>query len=168
MTFLHPSQARLVTRTFRGPARLRGATGTGKTSVALHRAARLARQGFAPMLYATDSKTLPGIFRELFKGLAPGAADHVEFDNIYGWAAACWGRVGWRRRSTGRPWLGRSTRHGSGGRRDRAGDAANAEEVLAGEISGVKGGGLRVFDDYAKRLRVGRNVAINLAQRERC
>src|SRR5690625_182074 len=43
MTFLHPSQAKLVRRNFNGPARIRGAAGTGKTVVGLHRAAYLAR-----------------------------------------------------------------------------------------------------------------------------
>jgi hypothetical protein len=41
MAFLHPDQARIVRRTFTGPGRIRGAAGTGKTVVALHRAAYL-------------------------------------------------------------------------------------------------------------------------------
>ena len=43
MTFLHPTQAALVRRSFNGPARIRGDAGTGKTVVGLHRAAYLAR-----------------------------------------------------------------------------------------------------------------------------
>jgi hypothetical protein len=42
--FLHPSQEAIVQRTYSGPARVAGSAGTGKTVVALHRAARLARQ----------------------------------------------------------------------------------------------------------------------------
>ena len=41
--FLHPSQQQLVERDFGGPARVSGSAGTGKTIVALHRAAFLAR-----------------------------------------------------------------------------------------------------------------------------
>lgn len=41
--FLHPAQRALVERTFNGPARVTGSAGTGKTIVALHRAAFLAR-----------------------------------------------------------------------------------------------------------------------------
>ncbi|MBM2812572.1 MAG: helicase [Chloroflexi bacterium] len=41
--FLHPSQRELVERRFGGPARVSGSAGTGKTVVALHRAAFLAR-----------------------------------------------------------------------------------------------------------------------------
>ncbi|MDO5287496.1 MAG: NERD domain-containing protein [Actinomycetia bacterium] len=38
MTYLHPTQARTVCRSFNGPARVRGPAGTGKTVVGLHRA----------------------------------------------------------------------------------------------------------------------------------
>jgi UvrD-like helicase C-terminal domain/AAA domain len=49
--FLHPAQSGVVERTYNGPARTSGSAGTGKTIVALHRAARLARQ-------APDGKVL--------------------------------------------------------------------------------------------------------------
>ena len=42
--FLHPDQRKLVTKTYNGPARVSGSAGTGKTIVALHRAAHLARE----------------------------------------------------------------------------------------------------------------------------
>jgi len=45
ITFLHPSQRALVERDFRGPAKVSGSAGTGKTVVAMHRARHLARQG---------------------------------------------------------------------------------------------------------------------------
>lgn len=41
--FLHPAQRDLVPRHYNGPARVSGSAGTGKTVVALHRAAHLAR-----------------------------------------------------------------------------------------------------------------------------
>ncbi len=41
--FLHPEQRELVERDYNGPARVSGSAGTGKTIVALHRAAYLAR-----------------------------------------------------------------------------------------------------------------------------
>jgi hypothetical protein len=42
--FLHPDQRQLVERDYAGPARVSGSAGTGKTVVALHRAAHLARK----------------------------------------------------------------------------------------------------------------------------
>ena len=57
--FLHPAQRELVERRFGGPARVTGSAGTGKTVVALHRAAHLARQSpDARVLLATFSKSL--------------------------------------------------------------------------------------------------------------
>jgi hypothetical protein len=57
--FLHPAQCELVERRFGGPARVVGSAGTGKTVVALHRAAHLARQSAdARVLVTTFSRRL--------------------------------------------------------------------------------------------------------------
>jgi len=45
MRFLHPSQRELADADFRGPVKVTGSAGTGKTVVAMHRARRLADQG---------------------------------------------------------------------------------------------------------------------------
>ncbi len=57
--FLHPAQEQLVRTAFNGPARVSGSAGTGKTIVALHRAAWLARGNpNARVLLATFSDPL--------------------------------------------------------------------------------------------------------------
>ncbi|MDP2334820.1 MAG: 3'-5' exonuclease [Reyranella sp.] len=57
--FLHPAQEQLVRTAFNGPARVSGSAGTGKTIVALHRAAWLARGNRnARVLLATFSDPL--------------------------------------------------------------------------------------------------------------
>lgn len=57
--YLHPSQRKIVEATYSGPARVVGAAGTGKTVVALHRAARLAQSSpDARVLLATFSQPL--------------------------------------------------------------------------------------------------------------
>jgi len=57
--FLHPAQEQLVRSAFSGPARVAGSAGTGKTIVALHRAAWLARgYGDARVLMTTFSDSL--------------------------------------------------------------------------------------------------------------
>jgi hypothetical protein len=59
IVFLHPTQRSVVERSFNGPARVTGSAGTGKSVVALHRAAWLARQNpKAKILLTTFSKTL--------------------------------------------------------------------------------------------------------------
>ena len=57
--FLHPSQRRVVEQKFSGPARVSGSAGTGKTVVALHRAASvLAKNDNARLLLTTFSSPL--------------------------------------------------------------------------------------------------------------
>lgn len=57
--FLHPEQRQWIERDYNGPARVSGSAGTGKTIVALHRAAYLARQHEdSRMLLTTFSNTL--------------------------------------------------------------------------------------------------------------
>lgn len=57
--FLHPVQRALVERAWKGPARISGSAGTGKTIVALHRAAHIARRDpAARVLLTTFSKPL--------------------------------------------------------------------------------------------------------------
>ena len=72
--FLHPAQQGVVERSFAGPARTSGSAGTGKTVVALHRAARLARR--APdgrVLLTTFSQPLANaLARKLPVLLGPG------------------------------------------------------------------------------------------------
>ena len=55
--FLHPAQRSVVDRSYSGPARASGSAGTGKTVVALHRAARFARHG-------SDSRVLLTTFSQ--------------------------------------------------------------------------------------------------------
>ena len=57
--FLHPSQRAIVEREFNGPARVSGSAGTGKTVVALHRAAQLLKgDSKARVLLTTFSSPL--------------------------------------------------------------------------------------------------------------
>jgi len=91
MLFLHPDQRTVVDRRFNGPARVRGSAGTGKTVVALHRAASLAHRfsrdpdeatGPAPVLFTTYIKTLPPLFEHLYSRLPNALPDAVEFIHI--------------------------------------------------------------------------------------
>jgi hypothetical protein len=67
--FLHPAQRQMVERNYNGPARVSGSAGTGKTVVALHRAAQLARRDEdARILLSTFSDTLANVLRnQLFR-----------------------------------------------------------------------------------------------------
>ena len=86
MIFLHPDQVKLVERPFSGPARIRGAAGTGKTVVALHRAKHLADTYQQRVLFTTYVTNLPPVFEELYRRLSPNTSDSVEFINLHKWA----------------------------------------------------------------------------------
>ena len=85
MTWLHPLQAKQVSRTFNGPARIRGGAGTGKTVLALHRAKYLAAHG-RRVLFTSYLKTLPPVSQALFARLAPAQRHLVQFASVHAFA----------------------------------------------------------------------------------
>ncbi|MBV7380584.1 3'-5' exonuclease [Maritimibacter dapengensis] len=70
--FLHPAQREFVDRDFNGPARVIGSAGTGKTVVALHRAARLAKDPDARVLLTTFNRRLARALNEKVPLVANG------------------------------------------------------------------------------------------------
>ena len=65
MIYLHPSQVGAARRPVRGPSRVRGAAGTGKTVVALHRARFIADQTGGDVLLTTFINNLPKVWMNL-------------------------------------------------------------------------------------------------------
>ena len=84
--FLHPAQRKVVERSFRGPARVSGSAGTGKTIVALHRAVHLARaHPDARVLLTTFSTALADALRtRLIRLVAnePKIAERLEVGSL--------------------------------------------------------------------------------------
>jgi superfamily I DNA/RNA helicase len=70
--FLHPSQRKLVQRTWNGPVLVRGGAGTGKTVVALHRARWL-----ADMLIRRNDPTGKVLFTTFTSNLAADVASNL-------------------------------------------------------------------------------------------
>ncbi|RAL21425.1 UvrD-helicase domain-containing protein [Thermoflavimicrobium daqui] len=67
-TFLHPSQKELVEKSYKGPVRVLGGAGTGKTVVAMHRARQLVRTLLPKnekVLVTTYTVTLANNIREI-------------------------------------------------------------------------------------------------------
>lgn len=88
MVWLHPEQATAVRRSFNGPARIRGAAGTGKTSVALHRIHWLASTRPGRFLVTSYVRTLPPSLAPAYRQLSPRTADRVDFVHLHGVATA--------------------------------------------------------------------------------
>jgi mRNA-degrading endonuclease RelE of RelBE toxin-antitoxin system len=84
--FLHPDQREIVERDYAGPARVSGSAGTGKTIVALHRAAHLAHtHPEARVLLTTFSDTLANALRTKLKRLLssePRLAERIDVHSL--------------------------------------------------------------------------------------
>lgn len=84
--FLHPEQRQWVERDYNGPARVAGSAGTGKTIVALHRAAYLARQNpDARVLLTTFTDTLANALQSKLNRLLtpePRLAERIDVHSL--------------------------------------------------------------------------------------
>jgi hypothetical protein len=82
--FLHPEQRQLVERDYSGPARVSGSAGTGKTVVALHRAAVLVRANpESRVLLTTFSNTLANALHAKLKWLLSNEPRLAERIDVY-------------------------------------------------------------------------------------
>ena len=82
--FLHPEQRNWVERDYSGPAKVAGSAGTGKTVVALHRAAYLARSNpNARILLATFTDTLARALKKKILRLLGGEILVAEQIEVY-------------------------------------------------------------------------------------
>ena len=82
MVFLHPIQRVVVEQDYRGPAKVTGAAGTGKTVVAIHRAVRLAKENSKKrILLTTYTRTLADTLREGASRLG-GKLENLEVEHF--------------------------------------------------------------------------------------
>jgi mRNA-degrading endonuclease RelE of RelBE toxin-antitoxin system len=82
--FLHPDQRQWAERDYSGPARVSGSAGTGKTVVALHRAAHLARSNpDTRVLLTTFSDTLANALRTKLRRLLSSEPRLAERIDVY-------------------------------------------------------------------------------------
>ena len=167
MAFLDPEQARLVRRSFNGPARIRGAAGTGKTIVGLHRAAYLARSQPGIVLVTSYVSTLPAVLSSQMDRLAPDISRRIEFVGTHAFAkrlltdrgirvnlqpAAADTEFDHAWRTVGKP--------GALGRLE-AGPTYWEDEIE----HVIKGRGITTFEQYAELARAGRRRGLTLEQR---
>lgn len=158
MVWLHPEQASAVRRSFQGPARIRGAAGTGKTCVGLHRVAWLASVRPGRFLVTSFVKTLPVALASSYRRLSPSTAERVDFKHLHGVALELL-----RERDVAvRPDLGQAafnaawTLHGAG-----LTTGGLAKRYFEEEVEQViKGRALDSLDAYLELDRVGRKTPL--------
>lgn len=96
--FLHPYQRKLVELQTKGPMKINGAAGTGKTVALMHRAAHLAHQLIGTkekVLITTYTTNLSVTIKSLMDKLAPQFSDHIEVTNLHQLARTICQRVKW-------------------------------------------------------------------------
>lgn len=69
MLFLHPDQKQVSERELRGPARLRGVSGSGKTCVLVHRARGLTKKYSQPVVLVTLTESMRKLLERLLDDL---------------------------------------------------------------------------------------------------
>lgn len=87
--FLHPSQKRLVTMHAKGPVRVLGGAGTGKTVVAMHRARFLAKRlgDRGTVLFTTFTRNLAADIANHLDQLCGPERDRIDVQNLHRLAA---------------------------------------------------------------------------------
>ena len=86
LLFLHPEQKELSLKKFKGPARLRGVSGSGKTCVMLHRARFLAKKYKEPILLVTLTESMRKLLDLLIKELCGVESSYIHTLTINGLA----------------------------------------------------------------------------------
>lgn len=167
MTFLHPDQARLVRRSWNGPARVRGAAGTGKTVVGLHRTAYLTATRPGRVLYTSFVRTLPAVLRTLYTRMSPDTVDRVDFVNVHRFAIDLINSRGLRSKvnltSVNRAYAYAWSETGKTGLLKKVPQPWTYWQEEVDYV--IKGRGLTRFEDYACLDRVGRRYPLTVDQR---
>ncbi len=96
--FLHPYQRKLVEWNVKGPMKINGAAGTGKTVALMHRAIWLAKQlkSDEKILVTTYTTNLSVTIRGLLEQMSPELSESIEVTNLHQLARTICQRSGWR------------------------------------------------------------------------
>ena len=156
--FLHPSQRRLIERNFNGPSRVTGGAGTGKTVVALHRAARLAREG-QRVLLTSYSRTLVSRLEQLLELLKlEGARQNITVMTVHALARQVGTELGLpeRQPEDGNDQLRARLANCAG----QQGGTLSADFLLAEWRGVIEAQGLLSWEEYREARRAGRGTPL--------
>ena len=165
--FLHPSQRRLVRMDAKGPVRVLGGAGTGKTVVLMHRARHLVTRVFTEpgdrILVTTYTKTLAEDLRAHLDALCGVEAKRIEVRHLHSWAKSYYERQ-----------VGHRLRIAKEHDRREAMEAALSEANASGRPLSfyleewdqvVQPQNVHERDDYVRARRVGRGTRLGRRQR---
>lgn len=164
--FLHPTQRASVTRNWKGPARVSGSAGTGKTIVALHRAVHIAGQADARVLLTTFSRPLASSLADkaaLMTKASPKIGERLTVRAVDQAAHEIYARA------FGQPNLATASQVGSAIKAavDSGLGGGHSSTFLLEEWDElVDAWGLHDLESYTEVPRIGRRTRLGLKQRE--
>jgi superfamily I DNA/RNA helicase/mRNA-degrading endonuclease RelE of RelBE toxin-antitoxin system len=167
--FLHPRQRRLARARTKGPTRVLGGAGTGKTVVALHRVAFLVREVFTRpddrVLFTTFNVNLASDLQaQLTKLLEPDQLARVEVVNLDAWAS----RYLRSRGIAVRPAFEKDQRtHFDAAHEVYGLDEFSLDFYRMEWREVVQEQGLTTLDEYVRAVRKSRGVPLGRAERRR-
>lgn len=168
-TFLHPSQRKLVTTHFNGPARALGGAGTGKTVVAMHRAQHLLTEVFKEetdrLLFTTFTHNLArDIQVNLAKLCSPAALRRIEVVHLDKWVSDYLRGQGYEYKI--RYWPAEPLKSLWEKAIDLRPSEFSAQFFREEWDYVVQPDGCASYDDYRQASRAGRGVRLSRAQRK--
>jgi predicted RNase H-like nuclease/superfamily I DNA/RNA helicase len=162
LAFLHPSQRRLVEGSFRGPVKVTGSAGTGKTVVGLHRARHLARQGRRVLLTTFSNALCDNLERGLALLCDPAERARITVRTVDSLARSINESAGDPTRPPSEGQIGRLI--------EQAGRALGAPfppSFLAAEWHNViQAQEITTWEEYRTASRTGRGRALSAAERK--
>lgn len=166
--FLHPTQKSLVSRDYKGPMRVLGGAGTGKTVVAMHRAVWLARHRLGEhetLLFTAFNKNLARDIRDQLTKLATDEElRRIRVDNIDGLAAEILKESGERARlargSQARDLLDEAVNVYGDGPWDASFYASEWRDVVQAQA-------IRKESEYLRARRIGRGTRLTKMDRKK-
>lgn len=164
--FLHPSQREWVEKEFAGPARVSGSAGTGKTVVALHRAAFLARKNIgARVLLTTFSDALASALHSGLRRLIsnePRLGERIDVLSMRAVGERLYGLHAGKLKRASNQEVREAIREASS-----VGTGKFSESFLASEwVEIVDAWQLKSWDEYRTVARLGRKTRLSEGQRE--
>lgn len=162
IAFLHPSQRSLAENTFKGPVKVTGGAGTGKTVVAMHRARNLARQGQRVLLTSYVTTLCTNIERSLRLLCKSDELGKIAVSTIHSQALALV--------RSAHPTLSPANDEEVRATLDRVVRSAcpagfDAAFVRAEWTNVIQSQGIGTWDDYRTARRVGRGRALSVKER---
>lgn len=161
--FLHPAQQHLVDYELTGPALVTGSAGTGKTTVALHRAVRLAHEGQRVLLTTYSRSGAARLEKQLGQLSLGKSRAHVTVTSVHQLAAQLSEELGLPPRETEDSREALLARMEFG--RHEFESVFSADFLLCEWRGVVEARGLHTWEEYREISRVGRGIPLNARQR---